>query len=64
METEKTKVVSCRVPDRLAQLIERVCKLDMHVNPADFIRDAIREKIQRDYPELAKQLILEVTKNG
>ena len=59
METEKTKVVSCRVPEKLAYLIQKICELDLHVNPADFIRDAIREKIQRDYFELAKQILQE-----
>ena len=56
---EKTKVVSCRVPERLAELIKKYCALDMHVNPADFVRDAIREKIKRDAPRLCEQLLAE-----
>jgi len=42
---------------RLFDLIQKICDLDMHVNPADFMRDAIREKIKREYPEFCKQLM-------
>jgi len=35
----------------------------MHINPADYMRDAIREKIQRDLPELYKLLFVEGVKN-
>lgn len=52
----KTKVVATRVTDPLAKLIERYLKMDAHVSPADFIRDAIREKIQRDAPHLYQEL--------
>ena len=57
METKDTKVIACRVPRRLAELIEKLCAIDMHLNPADFLRDAIREKIQREYPEYKKLLM-------
>jgi hypothetical protein len=43
----------------LIELIEEFCRRDAHVNPADFIRDAIREKLQRDAPELYRQLFME-----
>jgi len=32
--------------------------LDTHINESDFIRDAIREKIQRDAPYLYRELFL------
>lgn len=51
-----TKVVSCRVPERFAELIKKFCQLEAHVNPADFIRDAMREKIKRDAPHLYTEL--------
>jgi len=60
MET-KTKVVSCRLPEKLAELLKRYCEADMHVNPADFIRDAIREKLERDFPEIRKFLLKELS---
>jgi Arc/MetJ-type ribon-helix-helix transcriptional regulator len=53
---DKTVVVSCRVPEKLAEVIKRYCQADMHLNPADFVRDAIREKLKRDAPELCEQL--------
>lgn len=56
METAKTKVVSCRVPEKLAELIKKHCEIDMHINTADFVRDAIREKIEKD-----KQLFREAS---
>jgi len=33
--------------------------LDTHINESDFIRDAIREKIQREAPHMFKELFLE-----
>gem|GEM_PF-1991838 len=55
----RTRVVATRVTVRCAELIEEFCRRDAHVNPADFIRDAIREKLQRDAPELYRQLFME-----
>jgi len=52
----ETKVVATRVTPQLAELIKEICRRDAHVNPADFIRDAIREKIRRDTPELYREL--------
>ena len=52
----ETKVVATRVTPQLAKLIKEICRRDAHVNPADFIRDAIREKIRRDTPELYREL--------
>ena len=53
---KETKVVATRVTPQLAELIKEICRRDAHVNPADFIRDAVREKIQRDAPELYSEL--------
>jgi len=64
MDYERTKVVATRVTPNLARLIEEYCRRDAHVNPADFIRDAIREKIQRDAPKLYKKLFQEARQSG
>ena len=48
--------IGVRVPKTLKELIQKVVELDAHLNEADFVRDAIREKIKRDAPELYKQL--------
>ncbi|RLG99747.1 hypothetical protein DRO19_01510 [Candidatus Bathyarchaeota archaeon] len=51
--------IGVRVPKRLKELIQKVVQLDAHLNEADFVRDAIREKIQREAPELYRQLFKE-----
>jgi len=56
---ERTKVLSCRVTERFADLVQKYCHLDAHINPADFIRDAIREKIKQDAPHLYAELFQE-----
>ena len=57
MNLEKTKVVATRVTLKTAELIAEFCKRDAHVNTADFIRDAIRDKLWREAPELYHQLL-------
>ena len=59
MNVEKTKVVATRVTMKTAELIVEFYKRDAHVNPADFIRDVIRDKLQREAPELYRQLLKE-----
>jgi len=62
MKKEKTKVVATRVTQRFAELMEAYCRQDAHVNSADLIRDAIREKIRRDVPKLYAELFKEAQK--
>ena len=57
MSAEKTKVVATRVTWKTAELIDEFCKRDAHVNTADFIRDAIRDKLWREAPELYHRLL-------
>jgi len=59
MKDQRTKVVATRITINLAKLIEDHCKGDSHVNTADFVRDAIREKLQRDAPEHYHKLLRE-----
>ena len=59
MKAEKTKVVATRVTVRTGELIDEFCRRDGHVNVADFIRDAIREKLQREAPELYRRFFEE-----
>jgi DNA-directed RNA polymerase subunit L len=44
----KTRVISCRVSEPFAHIIEIYVKTSGHLNPADLLRDAIREKISRE----------------
>lgn len=51
--------ISARIPRSLKQLMEEFVALDAHLNESDLIRDAIREKIQREAPELYAKLFQE-----
>lgn len=51
--------MSTRVTLRLAELIEKFCE-HAHLNPADFIRDAIRDKLQREAPDLYCRFFKEI----
>jgi len=53
---EKEVRISARIPRPLKKLMEQYVALDSHLNASDLIRDALREKIQRDAPELYKRL--------
>ena len=48
--------VSFRIPKSLKVIIERYVECDFHMNFSDFFRDALREKIQREAPELYRQV--------
>jgi len=48
-----------RLPSTLKGLVEKFVAMDTHINESDFIRDAIREKIQREAPGLLQGLFTE-----
>ncbi len=52
----KTKVISTRVTQPLVKIIKEYLAKDTHVTPADFLRDAIREKLKNDDPILYKSM--------
>jgi len=52
---EKLVHMTVRVPKTLRDLIKQHIELDTHINESEFIRDALREKIQRECPELYKK---------
>jgi Arc/MetJ-type ribon-helix-helix transcriptional regulator len=56
---KKEARIAARVPLKLKKLMEQFVAQDLHINESDLIRDAIREKIQRDAPELYKRLFQE-----
>jgi len=53
---EKPMKISAWIPKSLKVLMRRYVEQDTHLNESDFIRDAIRDKIQREAPELYRQL--------
>jgi len=52
LEPVENKTVATRITLRLDRVIGEYLQMDAHVTMADFIRDAIREKLKRDTPEL------------
>ena len=65
MESRKLKVISTRVTEPLAKIVEEYLRRDTHVNPADLMRDALREKLKRDVPDLyEKMLSMELREDG
>jgi hypothetical protein len=56
MEKENSETLSFKIPCSLRRLLAKYLELDTHMNESDFCRDAIREKIKRDAPQLYKQL--------
>ena len=53
---EKDIKITFRVPSTLRDLVKNYIELDMHMNESDFYRDAAREKVQRDAPQLYKKI--------
>jgi Arc/MetJ-type ribon-helix-helix transcriptional regulator len=56
---DKTKIVAARVTEATLEILNEYCSRNAHINISDFIRDAIREKIQRDAPQLYMRLFKE-----
>jgi len=54
--TKKSVIIAFRAPITLKDLVKKYISLDAHMNESDFYRDAAREKIQRDAPELYRKL--------
>jgi len=61
MTVQNNPTVSARIPRHLRELMAE--HLDAHISEGDYIRDAIREKIQRDAPELFKELFKEAAEH-
>ena len=56
MHKTKLKVIATRVTEPLWRVIQEYLSMDAHVTPADFLRDAIREKLKRDAPQLYQKM--------
>jgi len=56
--------LNVRVPKTLKELLEKYVSADMHTNISEFTREALREKLQRDAPDLCKQLFKETSKDN
>lgn len=56
MSKENDTIIAFRAPATLKETVKEFVQLDMHMNESDFYRDAAREKIQREAPDLCKRL--------
>jgi len=55
----QVKLIGARITKRLDQLILVYLQHDTHLDRSEFFRDAIREKIRRDAPDLFASLFRE-----
>lgn len=58
---EEAETVASRIPAKLRALMKLYILHDTHLNESDFIRAAIREKIERDAPELMEDMFVKVS---
>ncbi|HKZ94836.1 MAG TPA: hypothetical protein VJ249_09715 [Candidatus Bathyarchaeia archaeon] len=56
MAKEKDVRITFRAPQTLRDTVREFITLDMHMNESDFYRDAAREKIKSDAPDLYRKL--------
>jgi len=63
MATNKP-VISTRVTEPFLVIFKQFMERDAHVTPAELLRDAIREKIKRDAPDLYNELLKGDKKKG
>jgi len=56
MSNEKMVQLNVRVPQTLKKLMKEYVELDAHKDLSELTRAALREKIQRDAPELYREL--------
>ena len=56
MKIENDAVITTRIPAKMRDLLDKFIQQDTHLNRSDLVRDAIREKIRKDAPELYAEL--------
>jgi len=54
--------LNIRIPQQLKETLEQHLQRTLHVNLSEFTREAIREKLRRDDPQLSERLF-EAKKN-
>jgi Arc/MetJ-type ribon-helix-helix transcriptional regulator len=56
MERKELTTICVVIPQTMRNLIEQFVSFDTHTNLSEFVRDALRQKLQHDAPNLYKQL--------
>jgi len=62
MERKELTTICVMIPTTMRELIEQFISLDTHTNLSEFVRDAIRQKLQKDAPHLYNQIFKEGNK--
>ena len=63
MERKELTTICVMLPTTMRELIEQFVSMDTHTNLSEFVRDAIRQKLQKDAPHLYNQIFKEGDKN-
>jgi len=61
MSSEKMVQLNIRVPQTLKKMMKKYIELDAHKDLSELTRDALREKIRREAPDLYKSLFKQDT---
>ncbi len=56
MERKEMTNINVSIPQTMKDLIEQFVSMDTHMNLSEFVRDAVRQKLQKDAPSLYEQL--------
>lgn len=55
--SEEPRVIATVVPSTLYRAIVKFVERNSHLNISDFLRDAVREKIEKEAPELLRESV-------
>ena len=50
-------VLVVRIPQTMRNIMDQIIRADTHSNISEFVRDAIRQKIQHENPGLIQQMV-------
>ena len=50
-------VLVVRIPQTMRDIMDQIIRADTHSNISEFVRDAIRQKIQRENPGLIQAMV-------
>jgi len=58
-EKQELDVLSVRITKSMTRIIDKFLNIDSHVTKSDFVRDAIRDKIKKEAPQLYLEMFEE-----
>ncbi len=57
MTARNTEFIGVRLPANLRKILQEYIILDTHMSESEFVRAAIREKLQREAPQLKARMM-------